>query len=130
MFTTLVNIIKYYIDHTVMLFLTPIMKHCTVDGYIFNFCCTIVEYSEVYGIIAVAFLFTTLIVFYRNTIFSVYKKLISFFTNNNSYSNKVLKKLPKILINNTHNLCPKSLGSIAAKCKHIKAVIIKFFKKN
>ncbi len=76
MFTALVNFIQYHITETIMAFFAPILKHCTVDGYVLNFYFIILEFSETYGIITIAFLFTILMIYYRNTIFNVYKEIV------------------------------------------------------
>ncbi len=125
MFTALVNFIQYHITETIMAFFAPILKHCTVDGYVLNFYFIILEFSETYGIITIAFLFTILMIYYRNTIFNVYKISIKFITNNN-YRKNIIIDLPKRLVNYTKMLNNKIYNRTYKTSSIIYSITTKF----
>ncbi len=124
MFTALVNFIQYHITETIMAFFAPILKHCTVDGYVLNFYFIILEFSETYGIVTIAFLFTILMIYYRNTIFNVYKITIKFI--NNNYRKNIIIDLPKRLTNYTKMLNNKINNRIYKTSFIISSVTNKF----
>ena len=112
-----------------MAFFAPILKHCTVDSYLLSFYCVILEFAEIYGVVTIAFLFVTLMVYYRNTMFHVYKTLVKFIANNNDYRKNVIIELPKRLINYTRMLGSKIHNRMYKTSSIIYSITNKFWKK-
>jgi hypothetical protein len=107
MFTALVNFIQYHINETLLALFAPIFKHCSVDSYLFSFCSAILEFAETYGLVTIAFLFTTLYIFYKNSNLGVFKFISKFVRSDNNYRKAVIMELPKRLVNYTKVLAMK-----------------------
>lgn len=129
MFNALVNFIQYHINETLMAFFAPIIKHCAADSYLVSFCFAILEFAEIYGVVTVAFLFTTLLFFYRNSFFNVFKFPAKFLGTDINSRKMMIIELPKRLINYTRALSIKIHNRIYKTTSIIYGVIKKLLKK-
>jgi hypothetical protein len=129
MFNALVNFIQYHINETLMAFFAPIIKHCAVDSYLVSFCFAILEFAEIYGVVTVAFLFGTLLFFYRNSLMNVFKFPVKFLGIDNNSRKMMVVELPKRLINYTRALSIKIHNRIYKTSSTIYVIIKKLLNK-
>lgn len=104
----------------------PILFHSQSDGFIFSAVCTILDISDTYGLVITSFSIVAALVYFRNTIFSVYKSSVALFTNDMGYRTNLFNKTSSILSNRTKLLNIK----MHRMCKSFFTGVLKGMNKN